>query len=199
MHCPFCQTPTQEDTLECNRCGFSLPKLDAIFGEAPQLKSRVTDDGELLSKDDQKRLATSMERFHQRYPQIGFHLWLGRVDEKVPLHLWMFWLFNRGNLPTRGGISAVNREIFLGIDTANKRAVAVTGYGLEPFLGNRHLAEILDKAQSELSQGAWRKATQTVLEQLSDTLTGLHAKMRTTYGAMPEEMGLPDPTNRQSF
>ncbi len=191
MLCPFCQTPSKEDASECPQCGFSIPKLDAIFGKVPQLTGRVTDGEAVLSKDDRKRLAGSMERFHNRFPQIGFHLWLGSVEPQVPLHLWMFWLFNRGALPLRSSKVAVNREIMLGIDIRNRRSVLVTGYGLEPFVGNRHLAEILDKAGPEMSGGHWRKATQTVIESLSDMLTEVHTGMRKTYGALPQELGLP--------
>lgn len=197
MRCPFCQTLSREDAPECVHCGFSLPKLDHFLGTPPAVQAGLTDDENLLGKADRKRLLVAIERFSRRFPQVRFNLWLGHVKKETPMHLHVFWLFNRSSLCSQLQKGAVNREVLLGVDTLNRRASLMIGYGLEPFVGGQHLHVVLDAAKVEFAAAEWRKGSQTVIERLADTLLTVHAQMRQTYGADAVDLGIAGESNRE--
>lgn len=193
MRCPFCQSPAQEDTVECSSCGFSLPKLEQFLGVPPAVTHGIFDPKHRFSRKDRRRVQLALDRFHRKFPQMGFTVFLGNIKPETPLPLYSFWLFNRSSLCASLRNGAINREIFLTIDTDNRRAGLTIGYGLEPFVGQHHLEKILEAARAELAQGAWGLATLTVIDQFTDLLAGIHAAMRRTYGAEESELGIAPP------
>jgi uncharacterized membrane protein YgcG len=176
-----------------------MEKLDQLMGISPTLVPGINDTVGLLSKTDRQRLRSALDRFQRRFPQVAFHVWLGRTAPQVPLHLYLFWLFNRGTLFATVTRGAVNRDVLLGIDVTQQRASIIIGYGLEPFLGGRHLNAMLDAAGTDLAAQDWRRGIQSVLERLSDALTEIHLSLHQTYGAEPIALGIAAPETPEEW
>jgi hypothetical protein len=189
MNCPFCLQPAQEDAAECSHCGLSLPKLDQFFGVPPKLHHGINDPRRHLSGAETRRIRRAIARFHVRFPQAGFTVHLSDVAADWTMPLYAFWVLNRSTLCADLKKGSLNREILLCIDPQHRRAALTVGYGLEPFVGRRHLQQMLEAAGSELSEGRWAMATLTVIDQCLDQLTAVHSGLRRTYGAENRELG----------
>ena len=74
------------------------------------------------------------------------------------------------------------RDILLTIDPARRAAALTIGYGLEPFVGKRDLADALHAGLPALATADWAEACCQILIALDDRLRQIIDRMSRTYG-----------------
>lgn len=182
MHCPYCQAPAFETTPQCPRCGFSLERVGAFFGVMPRLEPGISDLVGLFRPRDVRRLLDAVNRLRDRFPQVTFSVVTTTLTPSQPLTAFAFWIFNRGGLISdlsRGGKS---RDFLLTVDCANARASLMIGYGLEPFLSQAALQEIVNHGAPHFARDHWLDGIVAVIDATTRTLSTLCASLGSTYG-----------------
>ena len=182
MHCPYCQAPAFETTPQCPRCGFSLERVGAYFGVMPRLEPGLSDLAGLFRPRDTRRLLDAIGRLRDRFPQVTFSVVTTSLAPSQPLTAYAFWIFNRGGLISdlsRGGKS---RDFLLTVDCGNARASLMIGYGLEPFLSQATLQEIVNQGAPHFARDHWLDGIVAVIDATTRTLSSTFASLGATYG-----------------
>ena len=182
MHCPYCQQSITEDTVQCEACGLDLARLDGVLGIPPVLQAGLSDTQGALTPAATRQVKRALTQFRERFPQIQLALLIQECPDIVPMRTWAWWLFNRSRFSRALDKGFVNRDILLAIDPVQHRAALTIGYGLEPFVGKRDLAEALAAAQPALAAGDLAEACGQILVALDDGLRRIIDRMPRTYG-----------------
>lgn len=188
MFCPYCQAPAFESTPECPRCGFSLERVSAFFGVMPRLNAGITDMAGLFRPRDARRLQDAIARLHDRFPQVTFSIVTTTLDPVQPLTAYAFWIFNRGGLCVdlaRGGKS---RDLLLTLDAANARASLMIGYGLEPFISQATLQDLVNQGARHFARDHWVDGIVAVIDATTQALATAFASLEKTYGLDMERL-----------
>ncbi len=190
VRCPACRAPAIETDAACGQCGFSLEAADRVFGIAPSLQGPIADIGGVLGGFAQKRAAHVMAEVERRFPQLGIAVVLMEVPAQAPLVPYAFWLFNRGSLSSAVEKGGENRLVMLIIDTSSDRAIAMIGYGLEPFMQEMHLQSCLQAAEQPLRRKRYAQAIESFARELDRQLVELCRLVPKQFGLVKEELWL---------
>ena len=190
MRCPACRAPAIETDAACRQCGFSLEVADRTFGIAPALQRPIADTTGALGVFAQKRAAHVIAEVERRFPQLSIATVLLEVPPQAPLVPYAFWIFNRGSLSSAVQKGGENRLVMLLIDTSSDRAIAMVGYGLEPFIQETHLQSCLQAAQHPLQRGRFAQAIESFARELDRQLVGLCQLVPRQFGLVPEAQWL---------
>lgn len=190
VRCPACRTPAIETDAACRQCGFSLEVADRSFGIAPSLQRPVADADGVLGGFARRRVVQAIASVERRFPQLAIAAVLTEVPPQAPLAAYAFWLFNRGRLSSAVETGGENRLVMLLIDTGSDRAIAMVGYGLEPFLQELHLQTCLQAALQPLERGRFGPAIESFVRELDRQLCELCNLMPRQFGLNQEERWL---------
>ncbi len=182
MRCPFCSAPAYEGIGECPHCGFSLTKLDAIFGTVPRVTPGISDFASLFSDREKRKLQSALYHFHKRFPQVTLHIVTNRLRPGENLPAWAFWIFNRAGISRSVDVGGENRNALLCIDAENARAAIIVGYGLEPFVGEQHLQDVVASAANDYRGNRFFEGTQLAINSLDQVLSRICSGLDRTYG-----------------
>lgn len=166
MRCPACRHPALEHDQACAQCGFSLEKLGLQLGIPPVLNAPITDVTRALSGFERRGVLETIRALHQRFPQVSFVAVIMQVPPEVPLAIQAFWLFNRGSLFSAVERAGENHGVLLLIDRTERQAVAMIGYGLEPFVSTLTLEVCTTAATGSLVRGQYGAAIQAFIREL---------------------------------
>ena len=170
MQCPYCQTPLTETSEECSYCSLSLQSANSLLGPVPRLTAGLNDILSVLEKKAQSKTTKSLTKLSQRFPQVRMHIIINNFDPKYPLSTHLFWLFNQGSLCTSDRKGGKNHSILLGLDPAQGCGGLIVGYGLEPFLPQKALDHVLEKAQPLLSEGNHSEAILAIIDDIAELM-----------------------------
>jgi uncharacterized membrane protein YgcG len=190
VRCPACRAPAIETDAACRQCGFSLEVADRTFGIAPVLQRPIADTTGVLGTFAQKRAAHVIAEVERRFPQLGVAVVLMEVPPQVPLLAYAFWIFNRGSLSSAVEKGGENRLVMLLIDTSSDRAIAMVGYGLEPFMQEAHLQSCLQAAEQPLRRGRCVQAIESFVRELDRQLVELCQLVPRQFGLVPDTQWL---------
>ncbi len=126
----------------------------------------------------------------RRFPQLGIAVVLLEVPPQAPLAAYAFWIFNRGHLNSAVEKGGDNRLVMLLMDTHSDRAVAMVGYGLEPFVQETHLQSCLQAAQQPLRRGHYAQAAESFTRELERQLRELCHLVLRQFGLKEEQQWL---------
>lgn len=199
MRCPYCSNPAFESLAECPRCGFALHKLDALFGTIPRLSPGISDAGKLFSKRDVAKLTAEISRFEKKFPQLLFSIVTTNLAPGDNLAAYAFWIFNKAGVCRPLDKGGDNRNILLMIDAGNARASLLVGYGLEPFVGEKHLAAVIADAAPEFREGSYFEGTKAAIASLDAVLCRICSGLDTTYGICMNEIFLQDNAAKEAY
>jgi uncharacterized membrane protein YgcG len=163
---------------------------DRTFGIAPSLQRPISDLSGRLGTFAQKRAAHVITEVERRFPQISIAAVLMEVPPQAPLVPYAFWLFNRGSLSSAVAKGGENRLVMLLIDTNSDRAITMVGYGLEPFLQERHLQSCLQAAHQPLQRKRFAQAIESFARELDRQLVELCRLVPKQFGLVDEERWL---------
>lgn len=182
MQCPYCQAPAFETTPHCPRCGFSLERVDAYFGQMPRISPGVSDHAGLFRPSDFRRINDARARLSERFPQVSFSVVSIALKPGQPLTAYAFWIFNKGGICVdllRGGKS---RNMLLTLDAASARASLMIGYGLEPFVTTEALQEIVNQGAPHFARDHWVDGIVAVIDTASARLAAIFDSLSRVYG-----------------
>lgn len=182
MRCPACQHTVLEHEQGCAGCGFSLDALSAVMGIPPTLGTPLADLAGALSGGARKAVLRAAGLLHQRFPQLSFAAVLMDVPAEVPLAVEAFWLFNKGSLFSAVERAGDNHGVLLLVDVPRDRAVAMIGYGLEPFVSEVVLEVCLTAAGGSLRRGLHGAAIEVFVRELERQLSDLVRELPRAFG-----------------
>ena len=188
MLCPYCQQPTFETLKECQSCRFSMAGADRLFGAVPRLQPGVTDLAQVLTQAQQGQLEKLIEQTGALFPQLDIAMVIFSLPESAPFAAYLYWLFNRGGICNQMKKGGANRSLLFGLDTTGARAGWCVGYGLEPFVGQRHLQALLEPALRFFRKGEAFQGLQAGLKALPGVLTPICRDLARAYGVDLEKM-----------
>lgn len=191
MRCPACQNPVIENDSLCRQCGFTLEAADRHFGIAPAMTKPVSDLAEVLSGSDKRKLDRAAQRLLNKFPQVDVAVVLAPVPPEIPLGVYAFWLFNRGQLSSASESGGANRLVLFVIDTTSHRAAAMTGYGLEPFFPEAQLQICLNVYAQTSPRDGIAAGIAAFWKELEAQLTKVHLQIPRLFGLKtnPDESG----------
>ena len=190
VRCPACRAPTIETDAACRQCGFSLEVADRSFGIAPSLEGPIADTGGVLGGLALRRAEHVIAEVERRFPQLSVAVVLLEVPREAPLVPYAFWLFNRSSLSSAVHKGGENRLVMLLIDTSADRAIAMVGYGLEPFVQEIHLQSCLQAAEQPLRRRRYAQAIESFARELDRQLVALVRLVPRQFGLVPEAQWL---------
>ena len=170
MQCPYCQAPLTETSEECSYCSLSLQSANSLLAPVPRLTTGLNDILSVLEKKAQSKATKSLAKLSQRFPQVRMHIIINKFNPNYPLSTHLFWLFNQGALCTSDRKGGKNHTVLLGLDPGQGRSGIIVGYGLEPFLAQKALDHVLEKAQPLLSEGNHSEAILAIIDNLAELM-----------------------------
>lgn len=160
MRCPRCSTEVTDALPTCAGCGFGIADLDALLGEPPPCRGRVTDHAKLLSPDGFVRIEERARAFEGR---TGAELRVVTLDTTAPAKPgeYAFWLFNRWDVGDIGG-QDVNRGLLVLVAKAERSIWCEVGHGLEGLVTDAAAGQVLEEhavpflARGEVDDGVFQ-------------------------------------------
>lgn len=187
MRCPSCQSPVTENDAVCLQCGFTLEAADRHFGVAPALTKPVMDPERRLSRSETRRIERAASRLLNRFPQLDVAVMLTAVPADIPMSVYAFWLFNRGQLSCASESGGANHLVFLLLDTSSHRAASMAGYGLEPFLPEARLQLCLNVHAQTSQRDGLASGILAFWKELDAQLTSVQSQIPRLFGLTPEK------------
>ena len=136
------------------------------MGPVPGLTPGLNDTLCVLNKKSRHQITKALSRLNHRFPQVSMHIITRDFNPKYSISTHLFWLFNQDIFSASNHPGGKNHSILLGLDTSQQQAGIIVGYGLEPFLAQKSLDHVLEKAQASLSQSAYGEAVLTIIDQI---------------------------------
>ncbi|MBK1825944.1 hypothetical protein [Haloferula rosea] len=185
MHCPYCRTLLSETSPECPGCRLNLARASALLGPVPIVKNRICDQPRLLDPAAQNRLLRRMDRFERRFPQVRLQVLCRTFPTEHPFSLYLFWIFNLGRISSDLEKGGNNRVILLALDPQSSRSGIMPGYGLEPFLDQNELDELLASIDEIWGRHAWDEGFIKLIDGLDSILEGSIHRLTDIFGHAP--------------
>jgi len=170
MKCPRCVQRVHRSAMQCPHCGFSIAKVDEIFGEQELRVSCLTDAAGVLRRKEREGARRLLEGFQRRFPQLFFAVYFGTFREIPSLRQFGFWLLNRGVFEDAAPLRSNEAGILLSVDVSGKAAGITFGYLLEPYLDEEATFRALSAAHPHLLQEQYLRAMETVIRRLQRVL-----------------------------
>lgn len=191
MKCPNCQAALTETAPACPVCGFSYSSLGESLGRMPIIKGMLTDTERVLTGRQARRIRRRLRQMGKEFSQMRFHVVLMPVDAGISMAKFAFWIFNGASICSSLHKGGLNFHNLLLIDVDHQRANLSIGYGLEPFISEAGLAEILSAGEDMVLRRAYGEAVLAILDQAATTWHGQSAQIPRVFGlrrkGRPEE------------
>jgi uncharacterized membrane protein YgcG len=157
----------------------------------PVFKAMVTDPERILSHRQAGKLRREIKHFVRLFPQLRFHVALMPVAREIPLAAYAFWSFNGANLCSSLYKGGLNFHLLLLMDSEHERVNLSVGYGLEPFLPEGMLREMVAPGAPLLAEGAYGEAALAIIEESSRRLYAQSEAIPAIFGLRrkPREEG----------
>lgn len=178
MKCPSCATPLATPEPRCPECKLSLQRLDMKFGLVPRHSRYLSDRSHRLTLPEMKSLRHELRLFEKKFPQILFAVLLTELPTNHPVHEYAFWMANRARFSSLEKTRSDNYDLLLVIDTASDMAALVAGYGLEPYVSEDDLTEVLEALARPLRAGDWAGGIHACIQALISKLRECCANAR---------------------
>ena len=153
MKCPSCRTKVTMPVERCPSCKFALRKSDTKFGRPPLHSQYLTDLSGRLSLNEMTKLRGQLEIFEKKFPQSLFSVFVAELSPGIQVAEYAFWLANRARFNTIEAVGADNFDLLLVIDPLSGAAAFTVGYGLEKYLQESDLEDVLTAAAPSFREG----------------------------------------------
>lgn len=154
----------------------------ALLGPVPLLNRGLTDTTETLSEKKKKAIKAAIAEFERTFSQSNLNIVLRHLDPKFNLSTHLFWLFNTAGLSPTESKFEKNQDLLLALDPAIGRLGLMVGYGLEPYLESKAIAELLESARPQLEAGQAAEAILDLVKKLKVLLTEASQAAHQTLG-----------------
>lgn len=184
MRCPYCNGPLLEDSEDCPSCRLNLGRVNTLLGPVPRFEPGISDDGPVILPRQKKALLRRIEKLRRRFPQIRIQIICREFPTDHPLPLYLFWIFNNGNFGDATEKAGNNRLILITLDPYEGRSAMMVGYGLEPFVSDETLDEVLSLAEQPWRNSQWADGLAVLLD-------GLELALERSLRKAGEVLGIP--------
>lgn len=184
MFCPYCASKLTETSTRCAQCGFDLRAADRLFGEPPRLSLGINDYGKVLESHDNGAIMRRLRQLANNYPQVRFAIVTTELDAETSLPTLATWLLNRAGIFRTSERGGLNHGVLIAVSTdeCERRASIQVGYGLEPFIGYRHLQGALEAAEPAFANDQFGEGILSIIDGVVHALEKVHDKIGATYG-----------------
>ena len=170
MKCPSCRKPITEPDARCPHCGLTLRKLDLRFGVAPKHFSYLTDRSLTLLPQNRAKLRTLLQLFRSKFPQSLFSVFVTELPLGTALSEYIFWLANRVQFSSVESTGENNFDLLLVIDLAAGEAGLAVGYGLENYLSEEVLRDVLEAGRSAFEAKDWSAGIERCVNRMMERM-----------------------------
>ncbi|MDQ6913164.1 MAG: TPM domain-containing protein [Verrucomicrobiota bacterium] len=150
--------------------------MDMKFGLVPAHSRFLTDRSGTLALEDMEQLRAMLRLFQKKFPQTLFSILITELESGMSVAEYAFWLANRAKF---GGVDkalADNFNLLLLIDLAGNTAALTVGYGLEPYIQESDLQDVLDELARAMRSHDLAAGLRACIEFLTQRLRVLSAK-----------------------
>lgn len=161
--CPSCSTPLEDLTQVCPRCRFTAVVCARKYPYHPPRLERFLDAENRLTKSQRRRLHRAVDRFERIFPQITFYVCITRLPRNDDCREFGYWLFNASTPVDQADEQRRFHSILLVIDRNNRGASLTIGYGLDQFIGDQVLYQLIGTATAEFKSGKYPEGILKVL------------------------------------
>ncbi|MFT4549596.1 MAG: putative membrane protein YgcG [Verrucomicrobiales bacterium] len=163
----------------------SLEKVNRLFGVVPRIVEGISDDAGILNDSSKKRIRGAANELTIRFPQTNFSVVTTNLPTDTSLGVFAFWIFNEAGIARDLDRANNNHDILLTIDPSNGRCSLMVGYGLEPYVSEQQLGQIVLTARAALEARQFANAIGKIISNLSGTLTQIATNLEETHGVAP--------------
>jgi len=143
MVCPGCYFSVSAPVEQCPRCHFSGKRLvDKYVFDAPDLERYVDPHG-YLPERSRGRIDQVLDDLESDFPQVRISICIVDLLAEVDPREFGFWFFNASKVYSETEAQRRAWTVLLALDDQNARASVTKGYGIEPFLSDANLEELL--------------------------------------------------------
>jgi hypothetical protein len=139
----------------------------------PRIHREVHDTTRQLTESQQKDIRKHIFRMRTKYPQLYVQVLLHSFPPPHPMRTQVFWMFNAAGFSgdTRRGPD--NHTLLIAIDPGRREAALMPGYGLEPFLDEDFLTDLLASSDNCWKRGDWPGGVFSLLDMLDPHLENI--------------------------
>lgn len=186
MRCPYCKSAVETSPATCPRCGISLEKVIRFFGAVPPIIDGISDDAGVFTVHGKRRIKSAAVELAIRFPQTGFTVVTSALPKDTSIGVYAFWIFNEASVTRKVDRGSNNFGILLTLDPTYGRSSLMVGYGLEPYLSETDLDEIIAAAKPFFEMGKYASGVERVIDALRETLTGIVSDLNQLQPLSPE-------------
>jgi uncharacterized membrane protein YgcG len=99
------------------------------------------------------KLRGELALFEKKFPQSLFSVFITELSPGASVAEYAFWLANRGRFSALEAVGSENFDLLLVIDAVAGTAALTVGYGLEKYLQESNLEDILASAAPAFREG----------------------------------------------
>jgi uncharacterized membrane protein YgcG len=173
IKCPACAASLDAPAEVCPQCKFTLRRLDPKFGTLPLRNRYLTDRAQSLTVDEVGRLRELLARFEIKFPQSLFSVFVTELPADSNVREYAFWLSNRAIFSSVEAEGVENFDLLLVIDPTHRSAALTVGYGLENFVTEDDLKDVLEAAEPALRGDQLERAIRTCIGEMTRRLCDL--------------------------
>ena len=187
MKCPSCASPLTEAVERCPQCKLSISRLDMKFGLIPAHSRFLTDRSGTLPLEDMEQLRAALRLFQKKFPQTLFSILIVELAPGTSVPEYAFWLANRARFGSAEKRFSDNYNVLLLIDLNSRTAAVTVGYGLEGYVAERDLQQVLNDFAAGIRDGGLTNGLRLCIESLTQRLRQLstQAKAAPATAAVP--------------
>jgi uncharacterized membrane protein YgcG len=178
MKCPSCAYVLAAPADRCSQCKFSLSRMDMKFGLVPAHSRFLTDRSGKLPLEEMEQLRAALRLFQKKFPQTLFSILLVELSPETPVAEYAFWLANRAKFGSVEKKLGDNFNLLLVIDLMTNSAALTIGYGLEPYVHESDLQQVLDALAAGVRERDLATGLRACIESLTQRLRELSAKAK---------------------
>ncbi|MDQ6764967.1 MAG: TPM domain-containing protein [Verrucomicrobiota bacterium] len=183
MRCPSCGRTFDVPVARCPHCRLSLQRLDLKFGMVPRHSRFLTDRTGKIPLSDMRQLRAALRLFEKKFPQMLFSVFVDHLPAGTSVSEFTFWMANRARFSSVEKRRADNFDLLLVIDLATRSAALTTGYGLEPFVKETDLDDVLAPLAGPLGEGNVAVGIRASIEALTRRLREISKQLTPTAEA----------------
>ena len=173
MKCPSCAATLNTPLPECPFCGLTVDSLDIRFGALPRYLQFFTDRSSSLPLGGMAEIRTLLSLYARRFPQSRLCVFVLPEVKNGTIAEYIFWLGNRGRFNPEDPFAGDNFDLLLGLDLKGRQAALMAGYGLEQYLSDEDLNEMLLQSAKQFQANDFIGGIRTCIQVVMDRLRNI--------------------------
>ena len=178
MRCPSCQRPVDHEANTCYSCGYSSVIAMKQFGGNQVVMQKVHDAADCLRVSDSRDIRRYIEHLESRFTQLLFVIYLGELNESIPISELGFWLLNQAKIEGAGNSRPNDNGILLILDVEKKQVGVSLGYLTETLLSEEDCLRALMVSRSFFINGEFGDGVIAFLKKVEKLLLKRARKMK---------------------